>query len=91
MMIELTDVHKRYEGGVEAVNGVNLKIDKGEFVFLVGASGSGKSTLLKLMIREEKVDSGTLFLNHYKVHSMRSRNVPFLRRSTPLFFVVIFY
>ena len=86
MMIELTNVHKRYEGGIEAVNGVNLKIDKGEFVFLVGPSGSGKSTLLKLMIKEENIDSGTLYLNHYKVHSMRSRNVPFLRRSIGIVF-----
>ena len=86
MMIEFNNVHKRYEGGIEAVNGVNLKIDKGEFVFLVGASGSGKSTLLKLMIKEENLDSGTLFINHYKVHSMRKSNVPFLRRNIGIVF-----
>lgn len=86
MMIEFSNVHKRYDGGVEAVNGVNLKIDKGEFVFLVGPSGSGKSTLLKLMIREEEVDSGSIFLNNYKVHSMKSRYVPFLRRSIGIVF-----
>ena len=86
MMIEFTNVHKRYEGGIEAVNGVNLKIDKGEFVFLVGPSGSGKSTLLKLMIREQIVDSGTILLNNYKVHSMKSRYVPFLRRSIGIVF-----
>ena len=86
MMIEFNNVHKRYEGGIEAVNGVNLKIDKGEFVFLVGPSGSGKSTLLKLMIREQSVDSGTLLLNNYKVHSMKSRYVPFLRRSIGIVF-----
>ena len=49
---------------------MNLFIGKGEFVFLVGPSGSGKSTLLKLMIREEKVDSGKIILNNYKVSSM---------------------
>ena len=86
MMIEFSNVHKRYDGGVEALNGVNLRIDKGEFVFLVGPSGSGKSTLLKLMIREEEADSGTILLNNYKVHSMKPRYVPFLRRSIGIVF-----
>lgn len=86
MMIEFSNVHKRYDGGVEALNGVNLKIDKGEFVFLVGPSGSGKSTLLKLMIREEEADCGSIFLNNYKVHSMKDKYVPFLRRSIGIVF-----
>ena len=86
MMIEFSGVHKRYDGGVLALNGIDLKIDKGEFVFLVGPSGSGKSTLLKLMIREEIADSGTILLNNYKVHSMRDRYVPFLRRSVGIVF-----
>lgn len=86
MMIEFSGVHKRYDGGVLALNGIDLKIDKGEFVFLVGPSGSGKSTLLKLMIREESADSGSILLNNYKVHSMRDRYVPFLRRSVGIVF-----
>lgn len=86
MMIEFSGVHKRYEGGVLALNGIDLRIDKGEFVFLVGPSGSGKSTLLKLMIREEVADSGTILLNNYKVHCMRDRYVPFLRRSIGIVF-----
>ena len=53
---------------------------------MVGPSGSGKSTLLKLMIREEEADSGTILLNNYKVHSMKSRYVPFLRRSIGIVF-----
>jgi len=86
MMIEFSGVHKRYDGGVLALNGIDLRIDKGEFVFLVGPSGSGKSTLLKLMIREEIADSGTILLNNYRVHSMRDRYVPFLRRSIGIVF-----
>lgn len=86
MMIEFSGVHKRYDGGVLALNGIDLKIDKGEFVFLVGPSGSGKSTLLKLMIREEIADSGTILLNNYKVHCMKDRYVPFLRRSVGIVF-----
>ena len=85
-MIEFINVHKRYEGGVEALNNVNLFIGKGEFVFLVGPSGSGKSTLLKLMIREEKADSGKIILNNYKVSSMKDKHVPYLRRSIGIVF-----
>lgn len=85
-MIEFINVHKRYEGGIEAVNNVNLFIGKGEFVFLVGPSGSGKSTLLKLMIREEQVDSGKIILNNYKVVTMKDKHVPYLRRSIGIVF-----
>lgn len=85
-MIEFINVHKTYDGGVKAVNGANLFIGKGEFVFLVGPSGSGKSTLLKLMIREEKVDSGQIILNNYKVTSMKDKHVPYLRRSIGIVF-----
>lgn len=85
-MIEFINVHKRYEGGIEAVNNVNLFIGKGEFVFLVGPSGSGKSTLLKLMIREEQVDSGKIILNNYKVSTMKDKHVPYLRRSIGIVF-----
>jgi cell division transport system ATP-binding protein len=85
-MIEFRDVYKTYEGGVEAVNGVNFNIDKGEFVFIVGHSGSGKSTLLKLMIREEKADSGQIILNNYKVVTMKDKHVPYLRRSIGIVF-----
>jgi len=85
-MIEFINVHKSYDGKVDAVNGVNLYINKGDFVFLVGPSGSGKSTLLKLMIREEKVDSGQIILNNYKVTTMKDKHVPYLRRSIGIVF-----
>lgn len=85
-MIEFRDVHKSYDGKVEAVNGVNFFIGKGEFVFLVGHSGSGKSTLLKLMIREENADSGQIILNNYKVVTMKEKHIPYLRRNIGIVF-----
>ena len=59
-MIELTEVTKEYSKGVAALNGVNLKIDQGEFVFIVGDSGSGKSTLIRLLMKELEPTSGTI-------------------------------
>ena len=57
-MIELVDVVKEYDNGTLALDGVNLKIENGEFVFLVGTSGAGKTTITKLIMREENVTSG---------------------------------
>jgi ABC-type multidrug transport system fused ATPase/permease subunit len=61
-MIRLENVTKVYEGGTVAVNDVSLDIQKGEFVFLVGASGSGKSTLIRLMLRDEPVTRGKIWV-----------------------------
>ena len=62
-MIELNEVTKEYSKGVAALNGVNLKIEQGEFVFIVGDSGSGKSTLIKLIMKELEPTSGTIMVN----------------------------
>ena len=61
-MIEFINVSKRYERNISALENVNIKIEKGEFVFLVGPSGSGKSTFLKLMIREELPSAGKIII-----------------------------
>ena len=85
-MIEFRDVHKTYETGVEALKGVNIKIDDGEFVFIVGASGAGKSTFMKLITREEVATSGEVVVNNFKMSKLKRRQIPYLRRSMGIVF-----
>ncbi len=85
-MVELKDVMKRYANGTVALKNVNLRINKGEFVFIVGSSGSGKSTLLKLILKEEDVTEGEVLVNGHKVTSMPRKEVPYLRRSLGVVF-----
>ena len=79
-MIELTEVTKEYSKGVSALNGVNLKIDQGEFVFIVGDSGSGKSTLIRLLMKELEPTSGTIVVNGQNLGRLRHRKIPKYRR-----------
>lgn len=85
-MVELVNVTKKYPNGTLALQDVNLKIEKGEFVFLVGQSGSGKSTLVKLLLKEEDATEGEVFVNGYDVTSMSRYEVPYLRRSLGVVF-----
>jgi cell division transport system ATP-binding protein len=80
-LIELKGVSKTYPNGTVALRDVNLKVEKGEFVFLVGPSGSGKSTLVKLLLKEEDVTEGEVYVNGYDVSSMTRSEIPYLRRS----------
>src|SRR5918996_88778 len=61
-MIKTVDVEKLYKGGVRALDGVSMEIEKGEFVVIVGPSGSGKSTFIKLMIKEEEPTTGEVYV-----------------------------
>ena len=79
-MIELTEVTKEYSKGVAALNGVNLKIDQGEFVFIVGDSGSGKSTLIRLLMKELEPTSGPIVVNGQNLGRLRHRKIPKYRR-----------
>ncbi|MDG2774611.1 ATP-binding cassette domain-containing protein, partial [Vibrio parahaemolyticus] len=62
-MIRFVNVSKEYKNGVIALYDINMEINKGEFVFLVGSSGAGKSTLIKLLLKEEGITRGKLYLN----------------------------
>jgi cell division transport system ATP-binding protein len=80
-MIRLDHVTKVYGGGTVAANDVSLDIQKGEFVFLVGASGSGKSTLIRLMLRDEPVTRGKIWVAGKDITTLPKWKIPYLRRS----------
>ena len=85
-MIEFRGVHKTYDNGTKALKDVNLRIDKGEFVFIVGSSGAGKSTFLKLIMREEVANAGEVIVNDFKLSKLKKRQVPYLRRTMGIVF-----
>ena len=85
-IIRLDCVSKSYSTGAPALNGVNLHINKGEFVFIVGDSGSGKSTLIKLLLRELTPTEGKIFVNGTNVEKLKRRKVPKFRRNMGVVF-----
>ncbi len=85
-MIDFTNVIKTYPNGTVALNGVNLHIDDGEFVFVVGASGAGKTTLMKLLLREEKTTSGTIMVDNTDLSKLSYFRVPYYRRKLGVVF-----
>ena len=80
-MIKTVDVEKTYKGGISALDGVSIDIEKGEFVFIVGPSGSGKSTFLKLMTKEEEPTAGEIYVAGKNLASLPRWRVPYLRRN----------
>ena len=85
-MIEFTDVVKNYSQDTQALRGITMQIDDGEFAFLVGPSGSGKSTIIKLITGELKPTSGTVHVNGYSLERIRKREIPYLRRTVGVVF-----
>lgn len=82
----MNDVYKTYRNGVTALNGININIEQGEFVYIVGPSGAGKSTFVKLMYREIKPSTGTIFINGKDMSTIKERRVPYLRRDIGVIF-----
>ena len=80
-MIEFVDVVKNYAPDTQALRGITMQIEDGEFAFLVGPSGSGKSTIIKLITGELKPTSGTVHVNGYSLERIRKREIPYLRRT----------
>ncbi|MBC3514965.1 cell division ATP-binding protein FtsE [Neobittarella massiliensis] len=85
-MIEFKNVSKVYPNGTYGLKDVSVKIEQGEFVFVLGSSGAGKSTFLKLIMHEETPTSGEITVNDFKVSSMKQKEVPLLRRSMGIVF-----
>ena len=85
-MIELRNVKKEYSKGNAALNGVSVKIERGEFVFIVGDSGSGKSTLIRLIMKELNPTDGTIIVNGQNLNRMRHRNIAKYRRGLGVVF-----
>ena len=85
-IIRLKNVKKQYKNGVTAIHDLNLSIEKGSFVFVIGDSGSGKSTLMKLLYREEKPTSGQIVVGGINVAKLRNNKVYKLRRKLGIVF-----
>lgn len=85
-MIRLIDIHKEYDNGTKALKGVSLRIDDGDFIFLVGPSGSGKSTIIKLITAEISPTEGRMMVNGYNLNTISSRQVPGMRRTLGVIF-----
>ncbi|MCA1695649.1 MAG: ATP-binding cassette domain-containing protein, partial [Actinobacteria bacterium] len=76
-MIKMVEVRKEYKGGIKALDGLSIDIEKGEFVFVVGPSGSGKSTFLKLLTKEEEPSAGEVFVAGKNLSSLPRWRVPY--------------
>lgn len=86
-MIEFKNVTKKYrETGVTAIDNVSFKIEKGEFVFLIGATGAGKTSAARLILREEIPDSGEIIIDKENIGRLRRRELPYLRRKIGVVF-----
>lgn len=85
-MIDFKNVTKTYKNGTKALNDVSLHIDKGEFVFVLGASGAGKSTFLKTLMREELPSSGSVVVNGVDLVNIKPRKIPYFRRTLGIVF-----
>ncbi|HHX04247.1 MAG TPA: cell division ATP-binding protein FtsE [Tissierellia bacterium] len=85
-MLVLNNVQMRYPSGTVALEDINLKINRGEFIFLVGSSGAGKSTFIKLITKEIDPTAGSLYKSGFDITRMHKRRIPYYRRSLGIVF-----
>jgi cell division transport system ATP-binding protein len=85
-VITMKEVWKTYPNGVMAINGIDILINKGEFVYVVGPSGAGKSTFIKMMYREEKPTRGDIIIDGQNLAKVKERHIPFIRRNIGVVF-----
>ncbi|WIV13472.1 cell division ATP-binding protein FtsE [Proteiniborus sp. MB09-C3] len=85
-MIKYVNVSKEYGNGSKALENINISIEKGEFVFIVGSSGAGKSTLMKLLLKEIEPTEGKIFLNKLDITKVKNRRIPYIRRNLGIVF-----
>jgi cell division transport system ATP-binding protein len=85
-MIKLIEVSKAYLKNNKVLNNINLEVKPGEFVSIVGQSGAGKTTLVRLLIGEEKVDSGQVMIGDWDITKLSRREIPYLRRQIGVIF-----
>ncbi|WP_088005689.1 cell division ATP-binding protein FtsE [Indiicoccus explosivorum] len=85
-MIQFENIYKKYPNGIVALNGVNIEIKQGEFVYVVGPSGAGKSTFIKMIYREEQPTDGKITVNGLSLGKLKRKRVPYLRRQIGVVF-----
>lgn len=85
-MLEMIDVSKIYPGGSVALQDINVRIEQGEFVFIVGPSGAGKSTFFKMLFREVLPSSGKVIVNGHDLVKMTDKEIPYFRRQLGIVF-----
>ena len=82
----MQDVWKTYPDGSHALQGISVKVDQSEFVYVVGPSGAGKSTFMKMIYREERPTKGTIFVNGFNLEKLKQRKIPYVRRNIGVIF-----
>lgn len=85
-MLVIRNVSKIYPNGTVALDGINIDIHKGEFVFFVGSSGAGKSTLVKLILKEENPTAGFIDVDGQRINALKRREIPYFRRKLGVVF-----
>lgn len=85
-MIEMKNVKKVYDNGITALHDLSVRIDQGEFVYVVGPSGAGKSTFMRLIYREVIPTEGTVQIDEFDTAKMKSKDIPYLRRKVGVVF-----